>query len=134
MPENKRRSYCGISTALDIIGDKWSLLIIRDLMFRKKITYGDFLKSEEKIATNILADRLNMLESQGIISKKEMPGSKSKYMYSLTRKGVDFGPVLMELMLWSEKYYEISEKGKALLERIKKDREGLINEILSSLK
>ena len=69
MKNLKRRSECPISSSLDIWGDKWSLLIVRDLMFSKQCTYGDFLKSDEKIATNILAARLLMLEENGIISK-----------------------------------------------------------------
>lgn len=71
MPDLKKRSDCPISSSLDIWGDKWSLLIVRDLMFSKECTYGDFLKSDEKIATNILASRLQMLELNGVITKQD---------------------------------------------------------------
>jgi DNA-binding HxlR family transcriptional regulator len=125
----KKRSFCGISSALDILGDRWSLLIIRDIIFDKKNTYGDFLNSDEKIATNILADRLIMLESAGILVKKEHPESKAKYFYKLTPKGIDLLPVLMEIVVWSDKYLEISERGKSLTKHIKNDRAGLIKKI-----
>jgi DNA-binding HxlR family transcriptional regulator len=75
---DKKRSECPISSSLDIWGDKWSLLIIRDLMTAKACTYGDFLKSGEKIATNILASRLQALEENGLILKLEHPQSKAK--------------------------------------------------------
>jgi len=123
---DKKRSLCGVSSALDIIGDKWSLLIIRDIMFDNKHTYGDFLNSEEKIATNILADRLLLLEKVGILSKTEHPESKAKFFYNLTPKGLDLMPVLFEMMLWSEKYLEVSERVHLAAKAIKADKDGLI--------
>ena len=81
MKSPQKRSACPISNTLDIFGDKWSLLIIRDLMHAKSCTYGDFLKSEEKIATNILASKLKLLEANGIIGKHAHPGSKAKVLY-----------------------------------------------------
>lgn len=122
----KKRSGCPVSSSLDLWGDKWSLLIIRDLMYAKSCTYGDFLKSEEKIATNILASRLETLEETGIISKSEHPESKSKVLYKLTQKGIDLLPVLMEIYLWGEKYFELSEQHKAFLAEVKKDKAGFL--------
>ena len=90
----KKRSDCPISCSLDVWGDKWSLLIIRDLMFKKECTYGDFLKSDEKIATNILASRLQTMEENGVIKKLEHPDSKAKVLYKLTEKGIDLLPHL----------------------------------------
>lgn len=101
------RSACPISRSLEIWGDKWSLLILRDLMLNKKNTYGDFLKSDEKIATNILASRLVHLESEGLILKLEHPDSKVKGFYKLTQKGIDMLPILMEIYTWSEKYFDL---------------------------
>jgi DNA-binding HxlR family transcriptional regulator len=89
MKKIKKRSLCGISSALDILGDKWSLLIIRDMIFHKKKSYTDFLNSKEKIATNILADRLLLLESEGIIIKHYDDENKSKFFYRLTPNGLD---------------------------------------------
>jgi DNA-binding HxlR family transcriptional regulator len=101
MKELKQRSTCPISTALDVLGDKWTLLIVRDMVFAGKSTYGQFLQSEEKMATNILADRLAGLEAQGIVSKAVAADKKSKFTYRLTEKGVAIVPILVELILWS---------------------------------
>ncbi|HEY4655289.1 MAG TPA: helix-turn-helix domain-containing protein, partial [Cyclobacteriaceae bacterium] len=92
------RSQCPISTALDIFGDKWTLLVIRDLLFNQKKTYGEFLDSEERIATNILSDRLSLLERTGIVSKQKHPYHGLKIVYSLTQKGIDLIPVLVEII------------------------------------
>ena len=123
------RSRCPISATLDILGDKWTLLIIRDLMFTEKRTYGEFLQSEEKIATNILADRLLMLEKSGIIEKKAFPGNKVKNLYQLSPKGIDLMAVLFEIILWGDKYFEIPERVHRLAEEIRKDRNGMIKEV-----
>ncbi|WP_224994473.1 helix-turn-helix domain-containing protein [Cesiribacter sp. SM1] len=104
MKELKQRSTCPISTSLDVLGDKWTLLILRDMVFAGKSTYGQFLQSAEKIATNILADRLAILESQGIITKAVAADKKSKFTYRLTEKGVDIVPILVTLVLWGTKY------------------------------
>lgn len=130
----KARSGCPISSALDILGDKWSLLIIRDMMFFGKNTYSDFAESDEKIATNILADRLLILESAKIITKKEHPESKAKYFYKLTRKGIDLMPVLMEFIVWSDTYGDFSKEVQTFARKIKKDKTGLIKQISSGLK
>ncbi|HNR20582.1 MAG TPA: helix-turn-helix domain-containing protein [Bacteroidia bacterium] len=129
----QHRSTCPISTALDIFGDKWSLLIVRDLMFNQKKTYGEFLTSEEKIATNILADRLMLLESGGIISKEEHPESKAKVLYKLTAKGVDLIPVMVEIILWSEKHHEVHPFATQFAKMVKKDRAGMLKQIKAGL-
>ncbi len=134
MATTKKRSECPISCSLDVWGDKWSLLIIRDLMFSKQCTYGDFLKSDEKIATNILAARLLMLEENGIISKLNHPDSKAKVLYKLTLKGIDLLPLMIEINLWADKYSKLPEGRKAILEEIKKDKEGFIKNQKSELK
>jgi len=126
MMDIKKRSDCPISSSLDIWGDKWSLLIVRDLMFSKQCTYGDFLKSDEKIATNILASRLQMLEENGVIIKQDHPDSKAKVLYKLTQKGVDLIPIMIEINLWASKYFTLPAERKKLLEEVKKDKEGFI--------
>lgn len=130
----KKRSDCPISSSLDIWGDKWSLLIVRDLMFKKQCTYGDFLKSDEKIATNILASRLLMLEEHGLISKQDHPDSKAKVLYKLTEKGIDLLPLLMEINLWAEKYCGIPESHKLILDQVKKDKNNFIKNYINELK
>jgi DNA-binding HxlR family transcriptional regulator len=126
MKEVKKRSDCPISCTLDVFGDKWSFLIIRDLLFAKECTYGDFLKSTEGIATNILANRLATLEENKVIVKLEHPTSKAKVLYKLTRKGIDLLPVLIEMHLWFEKYGTIPEDKREMFEIVKKDKAGFI--------
>lgn len=104
MKELKQRSTCPISTSLDVLGDKWTLLILRDMVFTGKSTYGQFLHSAEKIATNVLADRLAVLESQGILTKAVDTGKKSKFTYRLTQKGIDTVPIIVELILWGARH------------------------------
>lgn len=133
MLKSKKRSDCPVSCSLDIWGDKWSLLIIRDLMDAKECTYGDFLKSPEKIATNILAARLQNLEENKLIEKLEHPDSKAKVLYKLTRKGIDLVPVMIEIGLWAEKYFSISEDRKAILKEVKKDKAGFIKAAIKGL-
>lgn len=127
------RSTCPISSALDIFGDKWSLLVVRDLMFNEKKTYGEFLQSEEKIATNILADRLMLLEAGGIISKERHPDSKAKVLYQLTEKGIDLVPALVEIILWSEKHHEVHPFARQFAKLVKKDKEGMLKQIKAEL-
>ncbi|AZA74716.1 winged helix-turn-helix transcriptional regulator [Chryseobacterium indoltheticum] len=134
MSNSKKRSDCPISSSLDVWGDKWSLLIVRDLMFAKQCTYGEFLKSDEKIATNILASRLLMLEENGIIIKQNHPDSKAKVLYKLTEKGIDLLPLLIEINLWAEKYSEIPESQKMILNDVKMDKAGFIEERIEELK
>ncbi|ADB38101.1 winged helix-turn-helix transcriptional regulator [Spirosoma linguale] len=100
----KQRSTCPISTSLDVLGDKWTLLILRDMVFAGKSTYGQFLQSAEKMATNVLADRLAVLESQGLLTKAVASDKKSKFTYRLTEKGVDTIPIIIELILWGTKH------------------------------
>jgi DNA-binding HxlR family transcriptional regulator len=99
-----RRSDCPINFALETFGDPWSLLIIRDMVYFGKHTYGAFLESEEGMATNILASRLARLEQQGILVKQPSPSDKRKDEYALTEKGLDLIPVLAEMANWSAQY------------------------------
>ncbi len=130
---NKKRSDCPISCSLDIFGDKWSLLILRDVMLRNKFSFGEFLESEEKIATNILADRLSLLEAENILSKQVSPENKSKFIYHLTKKGIDLLPIIIEIMDWGAKYNPDCPR-KEVGKRIKKDKAGLIKEYSKKLK
>ncbi|MFJ2685079.1 winged helix-turn-helix transcriptional regulator [Pseudomonas sp. NPDC087342] len=98
------RSHCAVNYGVEIFGDRWSLLIIRDIVFVGKKTYGDFLKSEEGIATNVLASRLAFLEEQGVLSKAPNPDDKRKDFYTLTEKGLDLIPVVISIVLWSAKH------------------------------
>lgn len=134
METNKKRSECPLSCSLDVFGDKWSLLIIRDLIFHKKGTYNDFLKSEEGIATNILASRLKALEDNGIIEKSAHPESKAKNLYTLTTKGIDLLPIIMEVYIWSDKYFSLPLEIKEIIKEVKKDKEKFVKQITKELK
>ncbi|RYF21331.1 MAG: transcriptional regulator [Flavobacteriales bacterium] len=133
MADLKKRSDCPISSSLDIWGDKWSLLIVRDLMFSKQCTYGDFLKSEEKIATNILASRLQMLEDNSIITKQDHPDSKAKVLYKLTRKGIDLLPIMIEINMWADQYFTLPATQKAMLEEVRKNKDAFIKKRTAEL-
>ena len=98
------RSHCAVNYGVEIFGDRWSLLIIRDIVFAGKKTYGEFLKSEEGIATNVLATRLAFLEEQGILSKAPSPEDRRKDFYTLTEKGLDLIPIVLSIVVWSARH------------------------------
>jgi DNA-binding HxlR family transcriptional regulator len=131
--DNRRRSPCPISCGLDVLGDKWTLLIIRDLMFRDKRSYGEFHAAGEHIATNILADRLKKLESENFVKKSVDPNNKSKYRYRLTEKGVDLLPMLLEFIAWSTKHIPGTATPKEFIDQLENDRESLIASIRNTL-
>jgi len=130
----KKRSDCPISCSLDIWGDKWTLLIIRDIIFFKKRTYGDFLKSAEGIATNILASRLQALEENGLVEKYDYPDNKVKVLYKLTQKGIDLVPIFIEIYIWAEKYFEIPKDIKVKIKEAKKDKEAFKRLLTNNLR
>ncbi|WP_300604211.1 helix-turn-helix domain-containing protein [Niabella sp.] len=130
---SKQRSDCPISCSLDIFGDKWSLLIIRDVMLRGKCSYSEFLKSEEKIATNILTSRLALLEEAQILSKEVAPENRSKFIYHLTQKGADLLPIIIELMDWGARYNSNCPR-RELGKKIKKDKAAVVTEYTQRLK
>jgi len=109
MTEKKARKYrseCPMNFALETFGDSWSLLIVRDIVFWGKHTFGEFLRSKEGIATNILSARLQHLENEGILTKSPHTTDKRRDIYSLTQKGLDLIPIMLELGAWSAKYDE----------------------------
>lgn len=125
MTENARtrRSTCPINATLEVLGDRWSLLIVRDMLFAGARSYKDFLASEEKIATNILADRLNRLRESGIITAERDARDGRSQIYRLTDKGLDLIPVLMELSQWGARH-EDGEPPNGILDAWRADREG----------
>ncbi len=129
----QKRSDCPISSSLDIFGDRWSLLIVRDLMLNGTCTYGDFAKSTEKIATNILANRLQMLEDNGIIIKLPYPDNKVKGLYKLSPKGVDLIPALIEIALWGGKYLCNADESSPFLKEVKKNKTKFLKNIMDKL-
>jgi DNA-binding HxlR family transcriptional regulator len=115
------------------VGDRWSLIIVRDLALRGKSSYGDLLKSEEKIATNILASRLLTLENNGIIQKKPDPADRRKDRYSLTERGLALLPVLLELLVWGSAFFAESQSPKWLVAKARNDRNALAETIRSGI-
>lgn len=103
-PKSKRRSGCPVSLSLEIFGDRWSLLIIRDLMIRGYRTFKEFQLSGEGIATNILSDRLRKLEAAGILTVEPAETDGRKMHYRLTEKGIDLAPALLELFIWGNRH------------------------------
>lgn len=126
--KSERRSDCPLSIALEIFGDRWTLLILRDLMFKGLRTFKEFLASGEEIASNILTDRLQRLLEQGIVSGTRSPTDARVITYRPTEKGLDLLPVLVEIVLWSAQY-EKTAAPQILLERMSKDRDGFIQRI-----
>ena len=114
------RSGCPINLSMETLGDRWSLIIIRDIMIRGYRTFKEFLSSDEHIATNILADRLRRLENYGIITTQRDPDDGRKLFYHLTAKGMDLAPVLTEMVLWAAAHEDIGNR--ALVRVIKKDK------------
>lgn len=99
-----RRSSCPITNTLDLIGDKWTLLIVRDMLLYNKQRYGEFLASDEGITTNILADRLKRLEENGLIKKSPYQRNPVRYAYHLTGKGRELEPMIREMIRWGLKH------------------------------
>ena len=133
MEKFEKRSDCPVSYAMDLVGDKWSLLIIRDLIFYNKRFFKEFRESKEKIATNILSDRLKKLEFAGILMSEVYEKNRSQKVYSLTQKGKDLIPVLVEIMVWSAKYDGDLAVTPEFIEAAKADRDGLIARIRQRL-
>ena len=128
------RSSCALSCSLDLIGDRWSLLILRDMILFQKKTFKEFLASEEKIATNILSDRLAKLQERDLIVKSNHPENNKVNLYNLTKVGAGLIPVIVEFLVWfhknSENYnFIIPESRKFIREEYERDREGLIKKI-----
>ena len=98
--KKKFRSGCPISSTLDVIGDIWSLLIIRDMLVKHKKTFKEISDSDEKIAPSILSARLKLLESYKLISKTKLPENKKENIYLLTQKGIRLTPIIIEFSLW----------------------------------
>ena len=131
MSNSRRRSDCPIHFALEAFGDSWTLLIVRDLMFKGRTTYTEFLRAEEGIATNILADRLVRLERDGIIERDE---ERTSGGYRLTAKGIDLLPIMLEIISWSAKHDPSTAAPRAFVRRVRADRGALELEIRAGLR
>ncbi len=126
-PRTKRRSGCPVSVSLERFGDRWSLLIIRDLMVRGYRTFKEFQGSGEGIATNILADRLHKLEASGIICPEADEADGRRTNYRLTEKGIDLAPVLLDLLIWAARHEETGAPCAVIL-KMELNREEVLTE------
>jgi DNA-binding HxlR family transcriptional regulator len=127
-PKLKRRSGCPVSIALEMLGDRWSLLIIRDLMVRGYRTFQAFQRSGEGIATNILADRLQKLEAAGILTAEAEETDGRRVNYRLTEKGIDLAPVLLEMLLWAARH-ERTAAPCSVMAQMETNREWILAEV-----
>jgi len=127
-PKSKRRSGCPVSIALERFGDRWSLLIIRDLMVRGFRTFKEFQESGEGIATNILANRLKKLEAAGIIFSEVEETDGRRMNYRLTEKGIDLAPVMLELLIWGARH-EQTGAHCALMAKMEENRDAMLAEV-----
>jgi DNA-binding HxlR family transcriptional regulator len=123
----RRRSGCPLNASVEMLGDRWSLLIVRDMMLRGFRTYSEFLTSHEGIATNILADRLRKLEASGIIIAKQDPDDGRKLIYLLSKKGIDLAPVLAEMVLWAASHEQTGNQ--ALVRHLRKAKARVIADV-----
>ena len=123
----KRRSGCPVNVCLEVFGDRWSLLIVRDLMVRGYKTFKQFQESGEGIATNMLADRLKKLEASGIVERESEPYDGRKVNYRLTEKGIDLAPVLLDLLIWGARHEQTGASCSLIL-RMAKNREEILAE------
>jgi DNA-binding HxlR family transcriptional regulator len=131
MPANsksKRRSGCPVSIALESFGDRWSLLIIRDMMVRGLRTFKDFQDAGEGIATNILADRLRKLEAADIITAEVSETDRRRVNYRLTERGIDLAPVLLELLIWGAQHEQTGAPCEVIA-HMAQNREALLAEV-----
>ena len=125
--DRKRRSECPLNASVEMLGDRWSLLIVRDMMLRGAQTYKTFLECYEGIATNILADRLRKLVASGIIATKPDPSDGRKVIYRLTRKGIGLAPVLTEMVLWAAAHEDTGNQ--PLVRQMRADKQKFIESI-----
>jgi DNA-binding HxlR family transcriptional regulator len=129
MRRRRRRSDCPIHFALEVFGDPWTLLILRDLLLKGRSTYSDFLHAEERIATNVLADRLTRLEEDGlVVAERGVEGGRA-HRYHPTGKAVDLLPVLLEIIAWSATYDPATAADPDFVNRLRTDPAGLESDL-----
>jgi len=123
----QRRSGCPVSVSLDVLGDRWSLLLIRDMMVRGYRTFREFQNSGEGIASNILADRLRKLHKAQFLTAEPASGDGRSIHYRLTRKGIELAPVMLELLIWAARH-EDTAAPCAVIEHMEKNRAAVLAE------
>lgn len=132
--DQPKRSTCPISFALEIFGDRWTLLVLRDLLLKSHSRYRELLACEEGIATNVLADRLKRLEQKGLIRKEQDTQDARQYVYKPTRLAVSVVPMLIEMTVWGARNNKDTTADRDLLRRFDKDRERLIADLQAQVR
>ena len=133
MRKIEKRSGCPISYTMDFFGVKWTFLILRDIALKGRCFYKEFLEAGEGIATNVLSDRLKMLETEGIIKSRKYEKLKTMKTYSLTEKGKALIPILIEIIIWGATFDKDTEAPKEFVRNAKKDRKKIIQSFVDSL-
>ena len=131
---SRHRSECPVVFALDVFGDRWTLLIVRDMIFSGRSSYGDFLTAGEGISTNILADRLKRLEDEGIVTKHRDPDHGAKFLYRMTDKGLSLVPVMVEMIRWSAGHQPDTPVSAALKRRMDREPRKVAEEIVKRVR
>jgi DNA-binding HxlR family transcriptional regulator len=130
----EHRSGCPINLSLEVLGDKWSLLIIRDMIFAGKRHFREFLQSDERIASNILTDRLNMLVDQGMLTRAADPDHKQRVIYSLTEKSIALVPVLAQLSIWGRTFLPVDPALGATARQLEEGGPALWEQMMAGLR
>lgn len=130
---SEARSPCPLANALDILGDRWTLLVLRDLVFYGRREFSEFLESGEGIATNVLSERLERLCCAGLVARFDHPTNGKKYVYRVTEKGTDLIPTMIELVIWSERYLPEVRVPPERMAPLLNDREAFIRQLKTSL-
>jgi DNA-binding HxlR family transcriptional regulator len=138
MKPTEPRSFCPINLSLEIFGDTWTLLILRDMMFGGKRHFRELLESDERIASNILADRLKMLVENGVLTKAADPHHKQKAVYSLTEKGIALLPIIVQIGAWGSRFVPASKKldarSRAVIKELQSGGPGLWSGLMRDLR
>lgn len=129
----ERRSNCPISFSLDLLGDRWTLLVVRDLALKGRHTFSELQAGGEGIATNILSDRLARLETAGLIEKRRMASDRRRFFYTLTVSGRALMPVLLELIVWGAEHDQETDAPSSFVRAVKRDRASVLKKLLASL-
>ena len=136
MVDKKTKNWagCPVRFGMSQFGDKWSFLILRDLMFKGRQYYNEFLEAGEGISTNVLASRLTDLETNGLVTKTQDEIKRSKYKYQLTEKGLDLMPMMLAMIDWAEKYDNKTEVPSEFIQQLRSDSSALQQELLGKLR
>ncbi|MCW2655987.1 MAG: transcriptional regulator [Jatrophihabitans sp.] len=131
---SEHRSLCPINLAVELLGDRWSLLIVRDVMFADKRHFGELMQSAEGISTNVLAERLARLADAGILTKSADPSHKQKTIYSLTETGIDLLPVVAELGKWGRRHLPVTPQSAELATELEAGGPALLTDLRAKLR